>query len=88
MQRQTDADVFDRQLAFEAAAVQLSGCLQSPFDEHFKAYTRLWASPFEPQGARFSDRTLDTPVLQPNLAQVCAATFGSPNMCITTSLKS
>ena len=67
MQRQTDADVFDRELAFEAAAVGLSGRLQWPLDEHFKAYARLGAAQFELQDARFSDRALDTPVLQPML---------------------
>ena len=67
MQRQTDADVFDRELAFEAAAVGLSGRLQWPLDEHIKAYARLGAAQFELQDARFSDCALDTPVLQPML---------------------
>ena len=67
VQRQTDADVFDRELAFEAAAVRLSGRVQWRLNEHFKAYTRLGAAQFELQDARFSDCALDVPVLQPML---------------------
>ena len=78
MQRQTGADVFDRTLAFEAAAVRLSGRLQWPMDEHFKAYARLGAAQFELQDARFSDHALDIPVLQSMLGAGLRGDFWFP----------
>ena len=88
MQRQTDADVFDCELAFEAAAMGLSGRLQWPLDEHFKAYARLGMLSLSCRMRVFLTSLQILRYCSRCLAQVCAATFGLPNMCITASLKS